>query len=106
MAYNGLLGTGNPKPSLAQALAQTGPQFQQAPQATNIDPAMFGATGAEGGANPLDAPGTSVSIWRELMRGLSSQGIGALAPSNAGTVFSAANRAQLAPAYQDSKKRK
>ncbi len=56
--------------------------------------------GGQGGGDPRDAPGTSVSIWRELMRGLSQQGIGALGTSNAGSVFSPANRAMLAPAYQ------
>lgn len=59
-----------------------------------------GGTGPGGGMDPRDAPGSGLSIWRELMRGLSSQGIAALSPDMAGKIFSPENRALLAPAYQ------
>ena len=52
----------------------------------------------QGGGDPRDAPGTSVSIWRELMRGLSQQGIGALGTNS--NTFSPANLKFLAPEYQ------
>lgn len=48
----------------------------------------------------LQTGGQGAGILRELMRGLSSQGLGALAPENAGSVFSPGSRALLAPAYQ------
>lgn len=59
-----------------------------------------------GGMDPRDAPGSGLSIWRELMRGLSSQGIAALSPDMAGKIFSPENRALLGPAYQPQKKGK
>lgn len=61
---------------------------------------MGGMEGQGAGMDPRDAPGTSVSIWRELMRGLSQHGMGALAPGMAGQIFSGPNRAMLGPAYQ------
>jgi hypothetical protein len=48
----------------------------------------------------LTTGGPGAMVWRELMRGLQSQGIGALAPGNAGKVFSPEFRALLGPAYQ------
>lgn len=54
-----------------------------------------------GGANPLDTPGSGVSIWRELVRGLSNYGLGALDPKM--NAFSPENRALLGPRFQNKK---
>ena len=109
MAFNGLLGTsGTPKPSLAQALAQTGPQFQQAPPAQSIDPSMFsGMAPAEGGGEygsdewALNSGGPGAMIWRELARGGAYK---ALDPTSG--VFSADSMALLGPQFQNQKKGK
>lgn len=57
--------------------------------------------GGQGQPSPYD-PGAQ--IWRQLFQGLSQQGLGALAPSNAGKVFSPELRAMLGPEYQPQKK--
>lgn len=68
---------------------------------------MGGMMGQGGGAvDPRDAPGTGLSIWREMMRGLSQHGIAALSPDMAGTIFSGPNRALLGSAYQKQPKGK
>lgn len=59
-----------------------------------------------GGMDPRDAPGSGLSIWRELMRGLSQHGIAAVSPDMAGQIFSGPNRALLGPAYQPQPKKK
>jgi len=48
----------------------------------------------------METGGQGAMILRELMRGLSSEGLAALAPENAGNVFSPQSRALLAPEYQ------
>lgn len=71
---------------------------------SGMDMAMALMAPQQGSApDPRDAPGSGVSIMRELMQGLSTYGIGALAGNNAGNVFSPANRALLAPEYQRQK---
>jgi hypothetical protein len=66
--------------------------------APGMAPQGAGWMAAGGAMDPRDIPGSGVSIWRELMRGMSKNGIAALAP-NAKT-FSPENRALLAPMYQ------
>ena len=65
-------------------------------------PYMGMPMGGQGGGDPRDAPGTSVSIWRELMRGLSQQGLGMLGTQS--NTFSPANLKLLAPEYQKGRK--
>jgi hypothetical protein len=48
----------------------------------------------------LATGGPGAMLMRELMRGFSQYGLGALAPSMAGKVFSDEYRALLAPEYQ------
>ena len=62
------------------------------------------AVGSDSWAMQTGGPGAM--IMRELMRGLSQHGIGALAPNMAGKVFSDEYRALLAPEYQKSGKGK
>ena len=102
---NGILGGQSMPPSILGGgygtVRQMPMQMQAQPVPISASPFAMG-----GPADPRDAPGSGVSIWRELMRGLSEYGIGALAPNIAGKVFSAENRALLAPDYQKSGKGK
>ena len=68
-------------------------QQQQAPA-----PAQYGSD-----QWAMQTGGPGAALWRELMRAMSTQGVGALAPNNAGQTFSPDIRALLAPAYQKGK---
>ena len=86
-------------------LASPSPRQVRIPAAMPQGPSPFmgmmgGMGGQGGGVDPRDAPGSGVSIWREIMRGLSEHGIAALSPDMAGQVFSGANRALLGAAWQ------
>lgn len=67
-------------------------------QAPQQGPGWMGMGGMGGGQDaPAFDPGAG--IWREIMQGLSQQGIGALAPSMAGKTFSPASRKLLGGEY-------
>lgn len=109
---NGILGNMSMPPSILggnYTVSRTVrvPQQAQPMQASPFMMMMGGpAPGPSGGEDPRDAPGSGVSIWRELMRGLSEYGIGALSPDLASQIFSPENRALLGEAYQKQSKGK
>ena len=84
------------------------PQGQQQPMQANpfAMPAQGEAPAYGSDQWALQTGGPGAMIWRELMRGLSQHGIGALAPNMAGKVFSDEYRALLAPEYQKQAKGK
>lgn len=79
---------------------------------TGVSPFMGMGGMGQGGGPPaygsdewaLTTGGPGAMMWRELIRGLQSQGLGALAPGNAGKVFSPEYRALLGPEYQKGSK--
>jgi len=81
----GILGTGQTGGILG-LLAQQQQQGQAPAYGTDPWAARMGGPGA--------------LMWRELLRAMSTQGIGAMAPGNAGDTFSPFVRQFLAPQYQ------
>ena len=109
---NGILGGQSMPPSILGGgygmIRQMPMQMQSQPMQANpfAMPAQ-GETPAYGSDQwALQTGGPGAMIWRELMRGLSTKGLGALAPENAGKVFSPEFRALLAPEYHKSGKGK
>lgn len=82
----GILGTGQP----GGILGLLAMQQQQAPA-----PAQYGSD-----QWAMQTGGPGAALWRELMRAMSTQGVGALAPANAGDQFSQFTRQYLAPQYR------
>lgn len=102
MAYNGLLGSGQPKPSLARALMASGQQSAP-PPVVDIAPMAAPDLGMQQGPAygsdewALNTGGPGAMVARELMRGLASGDLSALDPKSG--FFSGISREALGPPY-------